>query len=52
MFGDEHTDAFLIGALKAPGVSVCSGELVSGSNTEMMDAKAASEDKKHTKRCR
>lgn len=52
MFGDEHIDAFLIGSLKTPGVSACSGELFSGSNTEMMDAKAGREDKKHTKRCR
>lgn len=51
-FGDEHIDAFLIGRPKTPGMSECSGELFSGSNTEMMDAKAGSEDKKHTKRCR
>lgn len=52
MFGDEHIDAFLIGPLKTPGMSACSGEQFSGSDTEMMDAKAGSGDKKHTKRCR
>lgn len=49
MFGDEHTDAFLIGPLKTPGASERSGELFSGSDAEMMDARAGSEDKKHTK---
>lgn len=52
MFGDEHIDGFLIGSLKTPGVPACSGELFSGSDAEMMDAKAGSEDKKHIKRCR
>lgn len=52
MFGDEHIDAFVIGPPKTAEVSVCSRELLSGSETEMMDAEAASEDKKHTKRCR
>lgn len=52
MFGDEHIDAFLIGSPKTPGMSGCGGELFSGGDTEMMDAKAGSGDKKHTKRCR
>lgn len=34
-----------------PAVSACSGELASGSDAEMMDAKAGREDEKHTKRC-
>ncbi len=46
-----HTgiDAFLIGPLETPGASVCSRELFSGSDGEMMDAKAGSQDKKHIK---
>lgn len=52
MFGDEHIDAFLIGPPKTPEVSACSGELSGGSDTAVMDTKAGSEDKKHTKRCR
>lgn len=51
VFGDEHGDAFLIGPLKTPGVSAWRGEPFSGSDTEMIDTKAGSEDKKHTKRC-
>lgn len=48
MLGDEHIDAFLIGPQKTPVASACSEELFSGSDTEMMDAKAGSEDKKPT----
>lgn len=50
MFRDEHTDAFLISPLKTPGASACSGEPFSGSDTEMMDAKPGSEDKKAYKK--
>lgn len=50
VLGDGHIDAFLIGLPKTPGMSACSGELFSGSDTGMMDAKADSEDKKQTKR--
>lgn len=50
MFGDELIDAFLIGP--PPGVSACTGELFSASDTEVMDTKVGSEDKKRTKRCR
>lgn len=50
MFGDEHIDAFLIGPLKTPGASACSGELFSGSDTVMIDAKASSQDKKAHKK--
>lgn len=52
MFGDEHIDAFLMNPQKTLGVSACSGEAFTASDTKMMDAKAGTEDKKHTKRCR
>lgn len=38
MFGDEHIDTFLIGPPKTPGLSACSADLLSGSDTEMTDA--------------